>query len=69
MLRDRVFVGTSLRCLKWAVSCGAIYTFLPLFGQERGILNVRTFFTIFVVTNLIGRVLVLSFLCTWEMAS
>ncbi len=58
VFRDKVFVGASLCYLVWAISYGAIYSFLPLFGQERGIINVGVFFTSFAMINLIGRVFV-----------
>lgn len=58
VFRDKVFVGASLCYLVWAISYGAVYSFLPLFGQERGIINAGVFFTSFAVVNLVGRVFV-----------
>jgi MFS family permease len=58
VFRDRGFVGSSLCYLMWSVSYGAIYSFLPLYGQQRGIMNVGMFFTTFAMVNLFSRVLV-----------
>ena len=55
VFRDKVFVGASLCYFVWAISHGATYAFLPLFGKELGIMNVGVFFTAYATINLIGR--------------
>lgn len=57
-VRDRQFLGASLLYFMWAVSYGAIYSFLPLYGIQRDITNVGIFFSSFAVVNLAGRLVV-----------
>lgn len=56
-LQDRVLVGAVLAYTAWAFTMAGLGSFLPLFGRERGIMNVAFFFTTSGILNIIGTLL------------
>ncbi len=52
---SREFLTACIAYMTWAVTSGAMMTFLPLYGRYRGVSNVGIFFTAYAVVNLAIR--------------
>lgn len=55
IITDKAFRGASFLYLTWAICYGSVYSFLPLFGNDNGIMNVGTFHAAYALVNLMGR--------------
>lgn len=53
-LQDKVLVGAVLAYFAWSFTVAGLGSFLPLFGRERGIMNVGSFFTASGLLNIVG---------------